>query len=80
MSERERESGLQPSTLWSVHSEIGGRPCICAWARSEIEAAAKMNELKTTDPDAAETRYFIVRLTRGQVEDYKRMGFIPEDA
>ena len=80
MAEHDEDAAVQPSNLWSVHSEAEGRPYIRAWAKSEAEATQKMAELKARDPNAAKNRYFLVRLTRGQVEGLKQTGFIPKDA
>jgi hypothetical protein len=69
-----------PSHLWSVHSETDGMPVIRAWTRSEAEAQSVLEELKASDEDAAKTQYWVLRLTHGEVEQFKASGFIPHDA
>jgi hypothetical protein len=68
------------SDLWAVHSKVEDRPAIAAWARSEQEAKAKMAELKQTGPRNAPVEYWVMRMTKNQVEVFKRSGFIPADA
>lgn len=70
----------EPSHLWSVHSETDGMPMMRAWAKSEAEAKALLEEMKSSDEDAAKTEYWVLPLTKGEVSQFKASGFIPTDA
>lgn len=74
------EEMMQPSDLWSVHSETDGRPMMRAWAKTEAEANELLQELKRSDEDSEKTQYWVLQLTKGDVLDFKASGFIPADA
>ena len=69
----------EDSGLWSVHCSFDNKPVIRAWTHSKAEAEAKLEELKRTDRNAAQIEYWILPLSKGQVEDFKAIGFIPKD-
>jgi len=68
------------SNLWAVHSKVEERPAIAAWAHSEQAAVAKMAALKQSAPRGTAVEYWVMRMTKNQVEVFKRSGFIPADA
>ncbi|MFZ9886242.1 MAG: hypothetical protein ACO3JL_01965 [Myxococcota bacterium] len=69
-----------PSHLWSVHSETDGMPVMRAWSPSEEAAKATLADLRSGDPTADKTTYWVLQLTRHEVAQFKASGFIPEDA
>jgi hypothetical protein len=70
---------LEYANLWAIHSEKEGRPAMCGWARSEADAQKELERMKRADTDAT-TTYWVLRMTRHEVEQFKRVGFIPADA
>lgn len=76
----ENQNPDAPSHLWSVHSETDGMPMMRAWAKSEADANTVLEELKSSDEDAAKTEYWVLQLTNGEVSQFKASGFIPDDA
>src|SRR5207244_4977716 len=65
---------------WAVHSSRESRPVFRAWAKSEAEAEKRLAELKKGDRDSEKTEYWVVRMTRRQVDGFKKVGFMPADA
>ncbi|MEE8409295.1 MAG: hypothetical protein V3T05_06805 [Myxococcota bacterium] len=71
------------SSFFGVYSSIEKRPVIRAWARSKDEADGKLNELRTADAKTdrgEEEEYYVVRLSKPELEGYRQGGFIPSDA
>ncbi|MFH1810409.1 MAG: hypothetical protein ABIJ09_16830 [Pseudomonadota bacterium] len=71
---------VEYANLWAIHSEKEGRPAMCGWARSEAEAAKEMERMKKADPEPGTTSYWVLRMTRHEVDQFKQTGFIPADA
>ncbi len=65
--------------LWAIHSDKNGMPVLRAWAKSEADANAKLNEIKSSDA-APEDSYWVTQLLAHQIEALKGNGFIPGDA
>ena len=69
------------SKLWGIHCEEDACPVFVGWARSEEEAKARMETLRTNaGPDAAQIEFWVMPLTPAEVEDFKDVGAIPKDA
>jgi hypothetical protein len=80
MTELSEEQLLEPSHLWSVHSEMDDQPMIRAWCKSEEEANKLLTEMKGADEEAGKTEYWVMQLSNLDVQNFKASGFIPEDA
>lgn len=65
--------------VWAVHAERDGQPWLRDWARSEAEANQKMAALQASDENAAETEYWVIRMTKSEVESFQAAGVIPGD-
>ena len=65
--------------FWAIHSNKNGMPVLRAWAKSESDANAKLNEIKSSDP-TPEDSYWVTQLLAHQIEALKGNGFIPGDA
>jgi hypothetical protein len=69
------------SELWAVHCEKDECPVFLAWAPSEKAAKERLQQLKAqAGEELAGTEYWVVQMTRGEVEDFKEAGVIPQDA
>jgi hypothetical protein len=55
-------------------------PVMRAWSPSEEAAKATLADLRSGDPTADKTTYWVLQLTRHEVAQFKASGFIPEDA
>lgn len=84
-AEMNQEDPNELSPLWSVHSDEGGMPMMRAWAKSEDEAKALLEEIKAADeasprsPDE-KADYWVLQLSLEEVSQFKASGFIPDDA
>jgi hypothetical protein len=68
------------SSIWAVHSESASRPVVRGWASSEEGARQELEQIREFDGETGEENYWVSQLTVEQVEGYKKMGVIPEDA
>ena len=66
--------------VWAVHAEREGQPWLRDWARSENEAKEKLADCQGNDDDASETEYWIMQMTRAELESFQSAGVIPQDA
>lgn len=66
--------------FWGVHSEKDGKPVLRAWAPSEAEANALIEQIKAADADHPDDEYFVTELSERSVRMFKDSGFIPADA
>lgn len=67
----------EKSGIWTVHSEFEKRPMLRGFAKSKAEAEQLMATLKKEDPDAAQTEYWLIELSRGALEDFRNFGMLP---
>ena len=72
--------GTTTNEFWGVHSEKDGKPALRAWAKSEAEAKALVEQIKRSDADQAEDDYWVDQLSPRAVAGFKDSGFIPADA
>lgn len=67
----------EKSGVWTVHSELEKRPMLRGFAKSKAEAEKMMADLKANDPDAAQSEYWLLELSRGELEDFRHVGMLP---
>ena len=63
--------------IWTVHSETDSRPVLRGFAKSKSEAEELLNKLKGEDADADKTEYWLLELSRGELEDFRQFGMLP---
>jgi hypothetical protein len=80
MTELSEDQLLEPSHLWSVHSETDEQPMMRAWCKSEDEANKLLAQMKSDDEQADKTEYWVMQLSNLDMMNFKASGFIPEDA
>ena len=71
-SEFEKKCGV-----WTVHSETDGRPRLRGFAKTRPEAEKVLLGLKAEDADAAMTEYWVLEITKGELEDFRNFGMLP---
>ncbi len=64
---------------WSIHSSKDDQPMFRDWARSDQEAATKLEALTQAD-ESSEDEYWVIQMTASELESYRAMGQVPEDA
>ncbi len=64
-------------TLWVLHCDQDGQPAICGTARSEDAANQQLAALRE---EQQQFTFFATTLSEEEVDNYKRMGLIPDDA
>ncbi len=69
-------SGSTSSGIWTVHSEADGRPALRGFAKTKAEAEALLASLKSDDDDPR-AEYWLIELSRDQLEDFKEAGLVP---
>jgi hypothetical protein len=69
-------SGSASSGIWTVHSEADGRPGLRGFAKTKAEAEALLASLKSDDDDPR-AEYWLIELSRDQLEDFKEAGLVP---
>jgi len=69
----------QKSGVWTVHSEHGHdkRPTLRGFAKTKAEAEALLQKLKGSDADAAMTEYWVLEITKGELDDFRHYGMLP---
>ena len=68
------------SGLWAIHAERDGQPWMRDWAKDKAAAEARMKEIQAEDEGAEQTEYWVIEMTKAEVEMFKDSGFIPQDA
>lgn len=66
--------------VWGVHSSRDDQPVMRAWGRSESDARAQLAQLSASDSDAAQTEYWVVQMTRSELEQWKALGVVSVEA
>lgn len=65
------------SGIWTVHSEFESRPMLRGFAKTKAEAETLMATLKSEDADSAKSEYWLIELSNGALEDFRRFGMLP---
>ena len=65
--------------FWSVHSKKDDKPCYRGWAKSEDEAKALAEQLRQEDGDS-EDAYWVIQMTKNELDTFRAQGEIPADA
>jgi len=67
------------SGLWTVHSETESRPMLRGFAKTKEDAERLMADLKRDDEAAAQTEYWLLELSLGELADFRGAGMLPPD-
>lgn len=65
------------SGIWTVHSEFENRPMLRGFTKTKAEAEQLMAQLKAEDQDADKSEYWLIELSNGALEDFRRFGMLP---
>ena len=63
--------------VWTVHSEVGKRPTLRGFAKTRADAEKLMQELKSKDSDATHSEYWVLELSKGELEDFRAFQMLP---
>lgn len=64
----------KPSGIWTIHSEIENRPMLRGFAKSKADADKRMKELQADDQDS---KFWLIELTFGELQDFRDYGMLP---
>lgn len=63
--------------VWTVHSEFEARPTLRGFAKTKAEAEALMETMKSKDSDAHKTKYWVLEITHGELDDFRNFAMLP---
>jgi hypothetical protein len=63
-----------PCGIWTLHSEIENRPMLRGFAKTKADAEKRMKELSADEPDS---KFWLIELTHGELQDFRDYGMLP---
>ena len=70
--------GNELTGLFGIHSQKEGMPAMRGWAKSKEAAEELLEKIKASD-EVPEDEYWILEMSRAEVDSHKAVGYLPAD-